>query len=160
MLMAIFWLCLLLMIACGIATFVFFVMVVVQMFKRDQANLGIICIVLTFVTGVGPLIALIYGWTKATEWDIKKIMTYWTVAFVLQFVFVGLAVVSGVGAAATMIQEEMDFDPNNMNFEFELDDSQFNFEGDFNMPDETTMPDDVTVPDEPALPEEGSTDQP
>ena len=67
--------CYFLAIACGIASLVFFVMVVIQMFKRDQSTLGIVCIILTLCTGVGPLIAFIFGWMKATEWDIKKTWT-------------------------------------------------------------------------------------
>ncbi len=146
-------------IACGIAGLVFFIMVLIQMFKRDQTNLGIICIVLTFCTGVGPLIAFIYGWMKSTEWDIKKIMTYWTVAFALQFVFVGLAVVSVIGGAATMDPSQFDVDPNNMNIEFDMGDTQFDFESDFSMPDDATMPEEAVSPDA-TLPEESATDQP
>lgn len=140
-------------IACSIAALVFFIMVVVQMFKRDQSNLGIVCIVLTFCTGVGPLIAFVYGWVKVTEWDIKKIMTGWTVVFALQFVFIGLAIATIVGGMATIDPNEYDFDPNSMNIEFG-DDSDFSFPENFEMPGEAAMPDDT------ALPEEPSTDQP
>lgn len=135
MLMAIFWMCLLLAIACGIATFVFFVMVVSQMFKRDQSTLGIICIVLTFVTGMGPLIAFIYGWTKATEWEIKKIMTRWTVAFVFQFVFIAAAIAMAISSVAKVEPAPFDMDPSNMNLEINLDDTSF---GTDPFPDPTT----------------------
>lgn len=125
-----------LLFACAIASLVFFIMVLIEMFKREQTNLGIICIVLTFCTGVGPLIAFVIGWTKATEWNIKEIMTYWSVAFALQFVFVGLAVVSAIGAAATMQHNQFDMDPNNMNFEIDLDAPNIEFPEDFSMPAE------------------------
>ena len=138
----------LLAIACGIASLVFFIMVVVQMFKHDQTNLGIICIVLTFCTGVGPLIAFVYGWMKATEWNLKKTMNYWTVAFVLFFIFLALAIASFFGAAATMAPNEFNIDPNNMNFEFEMDNTEFG------IPDDSSMLDDVPQP------EENTTDQP
>lgn len=147
----------LLAFACGIASLVFFIMVLIQMFKRDQSNLGIICIVLTFCTGVGPIIAFVYGWMKATEWDLKKIMTYWTVAFALQFVFIGLAVVSAVGAAATMDPGQFDFDPNNMNLEFEIDESEFEIP-EFEMPEDATFGEPTT--DDVPEPVESSTDQP
>lgn len=128
----------LLAIACGIASLVFFIMVVVQMFKRDQSTLGIVCIILTLCTGVGPLIAFIFGWMKATEWDIKKTMTYWTVAFVGQIVLVVLAIGFAAGGAATMAPEDFDFDPNNMDFEFEIDESEFDIP-EFDMPDDATF---------------------
>lgn len=159
----------LLLFACGIAHLVFFIMVLIQMFKRDQSNLGIICIVLTFCTGVGPLIAFVYGWIKSTEWNLKKVMTYWTAAIALIFVAGGLLLVSIFMAAATIDPNQFSPDPNAMEFEFEMDDSQFNFEGDFNMPDDSTMPDEAAIPEgfdlptdaaAPELPEEGSTDQP
>jgi len=128
----------LLAIACGIASLVFFIMVVVQMFKRDQSTLGIVCIILTLCTGVGPLIAFIFGWMKATEWDIKKTMTYWTAAFVGQIVLVVLAIGFAAGGAATMAPEDFDFDPNNMDFEFEIDESEFDIP-EFDMPDDATF---------------------
>ena len=96
--------------ACAIASLVFFVMVVMQMFQREESKtLGIICIVLTFVTGVGPIIAFIFGWTKAKEWDLKKVMTYWTVAFLLQFVFIGIAVAALV-AGSVMLAPQTEYD--------------------------------------------------
>ena len=128
----------LLAIVCGIASLVFFIMVVIQMFKRDQSTLGIVCIVLTFCTGVGPLIAFVFGWMKATEWDLKKTMTYWTVAFVLQFVFIALVFASILGAAATMDPGEFNFDPNNMDIEFDIDESEFDIP-DFEMPEDATF---------------------
>ena len=125
MLLAISGICYLLGIVVGLASLVFFVLVVIQMFKRDQSNLGIICIVLTFCTGIGPLIAFVYGWMKATEWDIKKIMTYWTICFVLQFVLIGVAVGTALAGAATMDPSQFNIDPNDMNFEIDMNDTTF-----------------------------------
>ena len=39
----------------AIISFVCFVLVLVQMFKHDQTGLGIVCIVLTIICGIGPL---------------------------------------------------------------------------------------------------------
>lgn len=110
----------------ALAGLVFFVLIVIQMFKRDQSTLGIICIVLTLCTGLGPLVAFIYGWTKATEWDIKKTMMYWTICFVLQFVFFGIAAALAVGGAATMdpVRFEMEV-PSDMTLDIDMDDSTF-----------------------------------
>ena len=144
MLMALAGLWYVLALVCGIASLVFFIMVVVQMFKHDQTNLGIICIVLTFCTGVGPLIAFIYGWMKSTEWNIKKTMTYWTVCFVLQFLFLGLVFASAIGAAATMDpndfnidSSEFNIDLDDMDIEIEMDASDFEFTDDLTEPAES-----------------------
>ncbi len=111
-------------VVCGIASFVFFVMVVMKMFQNDQANLGIICIVLTLVTGlVGLIVTFVLGWTKATEWDLKKVMTSWTIALVLLFVFFGIAI-GAIIVSATMLAPEPQFDvevPSSLNIEFDND---------------------------------------
>ena len=98
--------------ACGIASLVFFIQVVMQMFKREESKtLGIICVVLTLVAGgIGPIIAFIFGWTKAKEWDIKKLMTSWTLAIVIYAVSMVIAVGSGLAAVAIMAPEQNDFD--------------------------------------------------
>ena len=67
----------------GVGSLVCFILVLVKMFQNGQTGLGIVCIVLTFCCGIGPLIAFIYGWVKAGEWRITNLMTIWTVFFVL-----------------------------------------------------------------------------
>jgi hypothetical protein len=84
----------------GLVGLVFFVLVVVEMFKRQQNGLAIACIVLALCTGIGYLIAFVYGWMKATEWNIKKIMLAWTACIVVQLVF-GLGILA-VGATVAV----------------------------------------------------------
>jgi hypothetical protein len=84
----------------GLVGLVFFVLVVVEMFKRQQNGLAIACIVLALCTGIGYLIAFVYGWMKATEWNIKKIMLAWTACFAVQLVFV--VGILAVGATAAV----------------------------------------------------------
>ena len=84
----------------GLVGLVFFVLVVVEMFKRQQNGLAIACIVLALCTGIGYLIAFVYGWMKATEWNIKKIMLSWTACFAVQLVFV--VGILAVGATAAV----------------------------------------------------------
>ena len=74
----------------GIISLVCFVMVVVQMFQRGQTGLGIACILLLFCFGIGALIAFIYGWTKAGQWGITKLMTIWTVCIVIGLALTGI----------------------------------------------------------------------
>jgi hypothetical protein len=65
-----------------------FIMVVIRMFQEDQTVLGIVCIVLTFCTGVGWLIAFVYGWIKVQEWRLMPIMGTWTACFALEVLLV------------------------------------------------------------------------
>ena len=56
-----------------------------------------VCIVLTFCFGVGPLIAFIYGWIKAAEWNIKNIMLVWTGVFILNII-IGIGFYAQLGS--------------------------------------------------------------
>ena len=60
-----------------------FILVLIQMFQRGASGMGIACIGLTLCCGLGGLIAFIYGWAKARDWNIVKLMTVWTVAFAI-----------------------------------------------------------------------------
>jgi hypothetical protein len=62
----------------GIGSLVCFILVLIKMFQQGQTGLGIACIVLAFCAGIGALIAFIYGWFKAREWDLQKVMMIWS----------------------------------------------------------------------------------
>jgi hypothetical protein len=68
---------------CGIVSLVCYILVIVQMFQRGKTGLGIACILLIFLCGVGGLIAFIYGWMNADQWGIKNIMLVWTGCFIV-----------------------------------------------------------------------------
>ena len=73
-------------IAVGLASlvsFICFVLVLIQMFQRGATGIAIVCIALSLCCGLGGLIAFIYGWTKARDWNIRNVMTAWTVAFAI-----------------------------------------------------------------------------
>ena|SRR5579863_7228871 len=70
----------------SLANFVCFVLVLIQMFQRGTSGLGITCIVLAVCCGLGGLVAFIYGWLKAREWNINTLMTVWTVALAILIV--------------------------------------------------------------------------
>lgn len=114
----------------SIVSLVFGIIVSVQMIKHDQQGLGITCIILSFCTGIGTLIAFVYGWIKAAEWDIKKLMMAWTVCFLLMIGAVGVMFVAGVMGAAEM-NNQMQNELNNMNFE----DTENGFDVEFGTPD-------------------------
>jgi len=66
----------------GIIWLVCFILVVVKMFQSGQTALGVITII-TMFCGVGFLIAFIYGWVKARDWNIRPVMLTWTVVIIL-----------------------------------------------------------------------------
>ena len=80
--------------ACLIASLICWIMVLIKIFK-DNVGLGILGIVCS-------LFAFIYGWVKAAEYGIKKVMLWWTILVVLAIVCIILAtVLGGVAAAAS-----------------------------------------------------------
>jgi hypothetical protein len=74
----------------GIVSLVCYILVLIQMFQHGQTGLGIACIVLLFCCGIGALIAFIYGWVNARQWNIRNIMMIWTVCVVINLIFTGL----------------------------------------------------------------------
>ncbi len=66
-----------------IGMLVCFILVLVQMFQRKEATMGIVCIVLFFCCGLGTFVAFIYGWIKNREWQITNIMYAWTGCWIL-----------------------------------------------------------------------------
>lgn len=79
-----------LMILAGLASFVFFIIVVVKLFQQKGALhgiLGILCGLYTFI----------WGWMNADRLALKQTMIYWTVAIVAQIVFQVLIAVMGGG---------------------------------------------------------------
>lgn len=93
-------------LGCGIASLVCFILVLIEMFKRQQTGLAIACIVLAFCTGIGTLIAFVYGWMKGSEWGLGKVMRIWTACLVAQIL--ALIVVFAVGMKmASQMQGQM-----------------------------------------------------
>ena len=103
----------------SIINFWCFIMVLVQMFKRGEPAMGIVCIG-TIFCWVGGLIAFVYGWTKAAAWDIKNIMIAWSVVIVLNIIFLYV-----LALTASTMPAEFNFDPNNMDFEINMGDATF-----------------------------------
>jgi hypothetical protein len=84
-----------------------FVMVLVQMSKHGEGGLVLVCIILSLCGGLGTLIAFVFGWSRARQWNISRLMTVWTVALAIlclsgTIVYVFNPVPSGVH---TMIQD-------------------------------------------------------
>lgn len=58
----------------AISSLVCLVLVIKDMFAEGKTGLGIACIVLTFVCGIGSLIAFVWGWMNTGG----KVMIAWT----------------------------------------------------------------------------------
>jgi hypothetical protein len=85
----------LLQIAVGIGSLVCFIMVIVKMFQNNATTIGIVSLVLLLVCGIGALVAFIYGWMRAAEWNITNVMLAWTGCIVAGFVLSGLTFAMG-----------------------------------------------------------------
>lgn len=68
----------------GLVSLVCYVLVIIQMFQHGQTGLAVVCLVLLLCCGLGGLIAFVFGWMRARDWNITNLMTVWTVAFVIE----------------------------------------------------------------------------
>lgn len=80
-----------------IGSLVCFIMVIIKMFQNDATTIGIVSLVLLLVCGVGGLVAFIYGWIKAAEWNITNVMLAWSACIVGGLVLSGIGVAMGAG---------------------------------------------------------------
>jgi hypothetical protein len=71
------------------------ILVLIRIFQEGQTALGITCIVLFFCFGIGALIAFVFGWMRAVDWGLTKLMWLWTGCVVAGL----LLVVAGVAVA-------------------------------------------------------------
>ena len=60
----------------GLGSLACLILTWVQMFKQGKTGLGITSIILTFVCGIGSLIAFVWGWMNGNV--SAKIMLVWT----------------------------------------------------------------------------------
>jgi hypothetical protein len=60
-------------LACGIVSFVCWIIVLVKIFQAGEVGLGIVGIIC-------GIFAFIYGWVKVDEYNIRQVMLIWTAA--------------------------------------------------------------------------------
>jgi hypothetical protein len=65
--------------ACAVASFIFFIVVVVRLASTGQTEMMAICLVMSLCFGLGAIIAYILGWGQR---ELRLMMWAWT-AFVL-----------------------------------------------------------------------------
>src|SRR5262245_26992820 len=82
--------------------FVCSILVVIEMFQRGKTGPGLASTLGLLACGLGALFAFIYGWIKAAEWNIKKVMLVWTGCIVVNIV---LAMVT-LPAAMRQVQQQ------------------------------------------------------
>ncbi|MEX0978018.1 MAG: hypothetical protein WDZ48_04155 [Pirellulales bacterium] len=66
-----------LQVVVGVGSLVCFIMVIIQMFQHGDTTVAIASLVL-LLCFIGGLIAFVYGWMKAAEWNITNVMLAWT----------------------------------------------------------------------------------
>jgi hypothetical protein len=95
-----------LMVIANVANLVCFILVLVKMFQANETTLGIVCIVLALCTGIGTLIAFIYGWIRATQWNIKNVMIAWTAIWILSIISV-IGFITQLGSDVSKLGREL-----------------------------------------------------
>jgi hypothetical protein len=66
----------------AIPSLVCLVLVIKDMFAEGKTGLGVACIVLTFLCGIGSLIAFVWGWMNTGG----KVMVVWTALWIASLV--------------------------------------------------------------------------
>ena len=79
-------------IAVGLASLLCYFFVIYTMFNNAESVIGIVCLVGACVLGLGVIVAFVYGWIKAWEWEIVPVMGIWSGCFVLQIILAILRV--------------------------------------------------------------------
>jgi hypothetical protein len=87
---------------CGIGSLVCFILVIVKMFQNGENGLGIACLLLLLLCGIGFLVTFIYGWINVSKWGIKNIMMIWS-ACVIAGILCNVLTIAAGGAAANGI---------------------------------------------------------
>jgi hypothetical protein len=54
-------------VVAGLGCLVCYILVLIHLFQSEETGLAIVCIVLTFVCGIGALIAFIKGWMTSAR---------------------------------------------------------------------------------------------
>ena len=68
----------------GLCSLVCLIIAWAEMFRQGKTGLGIASIILTFVCGIGSLIAFVWGWMNGNV--SAKVMIIWTILTVMSIV--------------------------------------------------------------------------
>ncbi len=76
----------------GLASLLCYFYVIYTMFNNAESVIGIVCLVGACVFGLGGIVAFIYGWVKAWEWEIVPVMGIWSGCIAVQIILAVLQV--------------------------------------------------------------------
>jgi hypothetical protein len=80
--------------ALGLVSLVCFLFVIYTMFNNAESVMGIVCLVGICLLGIGGIVAFVYGWIKARDWEIVPVMGIWSGCIALQIVLAVLQVLT------------------------------------------------------------------
>ncbi len=92
----------------GLGLIVCLILVILKMFQNGAATMGIVTIATSVVCclTVGPVIALIYGWMKARDWNMKNLMIAYTLCFVGAWALTGIRVPYIIEQVQTQMKQQ------------------------------------------------------
>jgi hypothetical protein len=83
----------------GLVSLCCYFYVIYQMFENAETVIGIVCLVGICVLGLGGIVAFVYGWIKARDWEIVPVMAVWSGCIVLNLLLaVAQALMGGAPA--------------------------------------------------------------
>jgi hypothetical protein len=82
-------------IAISIVGVLCYLYVIYQMFDKAESVMGIVCLVGVCLFGLGGLVAFVYGWIKAREWEIVPVMAIWSGCIAANLLLAGLNILLG-----------------------------------------------------------------
>ncbi|MBX9787968.1 MAG: hypothetical protein K2Y37_03555 [Pirellulales bacterium] len=74
----------------SLAATVCWILVLIKMFQHGETTWAIASIVLVFCVGIGQIVAFVFGWSKAREWNMQKLMVAWSVFLAIGVLFGGV----------------------------------------------------------------------
>lgn len=83
------------------------IIISVKMFQNDNTALGVITLITLFCTGIGYLIALVYGWMKAGAWRIQNLMIVYSILIVVAIAGYAMMFPALMKMAAEQQQQQM-----------------------------------------------------
>ena len=89
----------------SLVCFICFILILIKMFKAHKIGFGIVCIILTFIIGIGSLLAFIYGWVKSSEIRSKRIMKLWTICIIVNIVLTIIVITEFFNVILTIIEK-------------------------------------------------------
>ena len=72
--------------AVAIVSLLCYFYVLYQMYDNAETVIAIVCLVGMCVLGLGGIVAFVYGWIKARDWEIVPVMAIWSGAIALNIV--------------------------------------------------------------------------